>query len=48
MVQVLNYPKAYTETLEILKYLNQNEYKKIDETFINMMEKTKILTIYLK
>lgn len=41
MVQVLNYPKAYTETLEILKYLDENEYKKIDQSFINMMKKNK-------
>lgn len=35
------YAKAYTEVLEILKYLPQNEYNKIDTERIKFFEANK-------
>lgn len=37
------YAKAYTEVLEILKYLPQNEYNKIDTERIKFLKLIKIL-----
>ena len=33
------YPKAYKEVIEILKYLPEEDVKKIPEEMINMFEK---------
>jgi len=41
MVNIKNYPKAYTEVLEILKYISKEDYKKIDTKFIDMLKKYK-------
>lgn len=41
MVKVNNFPKAYAEVAEILKYLPKAEYSKIDSNFIKMLEDKK-------
>ena len=41
MVDVNNYPKAYAEVSEILKYLPKEDYDKIETKFINMIENKK-------
>ena len=41
MVKVNNFPKAYAEVAEILKYLPKDEYSKIDSNFIKMLEDKK-------
>lgn len=41
MIQVNNYPKAYAEVEEILKYLDKKELTKISKDFINMISEKK-------
>lgn len=41
MIKTENYPKAYVEVYEILKYLDNKDKKLIPQKFINMIEKNK-------
>lgn len=41
MIETKNFPKAYVETIEILKLLENNEYKRIDNKFIDMLNRKK-------
>ena len=36
-----DYSRAYSEVVEILKYLPKNDYDKIPSSFINYLEKNK-------
>ena len=42
------YAKAYTEVLEILKYLPQNEYNKIDTERIKFFEANSIIIVLFR
>lgn len=41
MIETKNFPKAYVETIEILKLLEKSEYRKIDNKFIDMLNRQK-------
>ncbi|MBQ8299157.1 MAG: hypothetical protein IJX99_04715 [Clostridia bacterium] len=41
MINIKLLPKAYTEVLEILKYVNKEDYEKIPRYIIENMEKEK-------
>ena len=41
MIETKNFPKAYVETIEILKLLENNEYRKIDNKFMDMLNRKK-------
>lgn len=41
MIETKNFPKAYVETIEILKLLERSEYRKIDNKFIDMLNTKK-------
>lgn len=41
MIETKKFPKAYVETIEILKLLEKSEYRKIDNKFIDMLNRQK-------
>jgi len=41
MIETKKFPKAYVETIEIIKLLDKSEYRKIDNKFIDMLKTKK-------
>ena len=41
MIEIKNFPRAYVEVIEILKLLEHNEFEKIDNSFIDMLNRKK-------
>lgn len=41
MIETKNFPKAYVETIELIKLLDKSEYRKIDNKFIDMLKTKK-------